>query len=133
MEINNTEEQDLVNESILESVKTSLGLTPEIKDFDLSIIMNINAAIFTLTQLGVGPENGFSILNEKETYHDFLTEKDEVLINPIKMYLYYKTRLGFDPPTNSSLLENIKELTRELESRISYQVEPKKEDKIQND
>ena len=48
--------------SILDSVKKKLGLDPEImNEFDPDIIDAINMALSTLTQLGVGPDTGFSI------------------------------------------------------------------------
>jgi hypothetical protein len=111
-------------DSILDSVKKQLGLTDEIDAFDDEIIMNINSALFVLTQLGVGPKEGFSIYGSDETYDDFLGDDTEKM--PIvKTYLYHKTRLGFDPPTSTAVMECIKKLIEEEECRLSYMVDPK--------
>ena len=42
-------------DSILTSVKKSLGITEEYEHFDADILMHINTALMTLTQIGVGP------------------------------------------------------------------------------
>lgn len=112
------------NDSILNSVKKLLGLDPSVKDFDLDIMLNINAAMSTLRQIGVGPEEGYMITSENETFEDYLGE-DSKETNQVKMYLFYKTRLGFDPPTSSVLLECIKEMIRETEWRLNLQVDPR--------
>lgn len=115
-------EEITVTDSILNSVKKLLGLNPEITDFDVDILMNINAAIFTLTQLGVGPKGGFTVSSAEDTYASFLGEGNKE-INQVKMYLYYKTRLSFDPPTNASVLESLKEAIKEAEWRLNLNVE----------
>lgn len=117
-----TKEMDL-KESILSSVKKLLGIPQDLHEFDADIIMNINAAIFTLRQIGVGPEEGFTVTGEEETYEDFLGEGNKEIAQ-VKMYLFYKTKLSFDPPTSGTVIECIKEFIREAESRLSYQVDP---------
>lgn len=113
-----------VKESILNSVKKLLGIPHDLHEFDPDIVMNINAAIFTLRQIGVGPEEMFIVTNEKETYEDYLGS-DSKEIPQVKMYLYYKTRLSFDPPSSGTVIECMKEFIREAESRLNYQVDPK--------
>jgi hypothetical protein len=110
-------------DGILSSVKKLLGLSDEITVFDPDLIMQINGAISILTQIGVGPPTGFSITGTTETYADFLGEKEPNL-QLVKLYLFYKTKLGFDPPTNGSILESLKEMIKEAECRLSYQVDP---------
>ena len=112
-----------VKESILNSVKKLLGIPQDLQEFDPDIIMNINAAIFTLRQIGVGPESGFTITGEEETYDDYLGEGSKET-SQVKMYLYYKTRLSFDPPTSGTVTDCMKEFIREAECRLSYQVDP---------
>ena len=48
-------------ESILTSIKKLLGIAEEYTQFDSDIIMHINSVFTTLTQLGVGPSEGFFI------------------------------------------------------------------------
>ena len=45
-------------DSILESVKKNRGLNVDYEVFDPDIIMAINTAFSTLTQLGCGPKTG---------------------------------------------------------------------------
>lgn len=112
-----------IKESILNSVKKLLGIPQDLHEFDPDIIMNINAAIFTLRQIGVGPEEIFTVTGEEETYEDYLGS-DSKEIPQVKMYLFYKTKLSFDPPTSGTVIECIKEFIMEAESRLSYQVDP---------
>lgn len=113
-----------VTDSILNSVKKLLGYEPEYEEFDADIMMNINAAIFTLRQLGVGPEEGFMVTGPDETYEMYLGQYNQE-IPQVCMYLYYKTRLGFDPPQSSYLADQIKEAIKEAEWRLNVQVDPR--------
>lgn len=110
-------------ESILTSVKKLLGIDETCEEFDIDVMLNINAAIFTLRQLGVGPADGFTVTSKNATYSDFLGE-DATLIPDVKMYLYYKTKLGFDPPASATVMECIKEMIRECEWRLNAEVDP---------
>lgn len=112
-----------MEESILLSVKKLLGLNEENEEFDLDIILNINAAIQTLTQLGVGPKSGYIVTSKNDTYNDWLGDLIDSCPS-IKMYLYYKTRLAFDPPTQQAIITVLKEMITETECRLSYQVDP---------
>lgn len=113
-----------VEDSILNSVKKLLGIEPDFTEFDIDVMMNINAAIMTLNQLGVGPSDGYTVTSADDTYEDFLGEDNEETPQ-VKMYLFYKTRLGFDPPQSSVVVEAIKEMIRETEWRLNIQVDPK--------
>lgn len=112
-----------VEESILLSVKKLLGIEPDNIEFDVDVIFNINAAIATLIQIGVGEYQDFVLSSEFDTYDDFLgpmcPEKSQV-----KMYLYYKTKLGFDPPQSSIVSASIKDMISELEWRLNASVDP---------
>ena len=46
-------------DSILTSVKKLLGLPADYEAFDPDIIMYINTVLMILTQMGVGPKEGF--------------------------------------------------------------------------
>lgn len=108
-------------ESILTSIKKDLGIDASDKDFDPDIIRRINSAFMVLMQLGVGPAGGFRITGESETWDDFTQGRTD--IEGVKDYVYLKVKLKFDPPTNASLLEALKEEISELESRLNIQVE----------
>lgn len=111
-----------VEDSILLSVKKSLGLEPDITHFDPDIIMCINSALNVLTQLGVGPNCGFQITSSEDAWEQFIGE--DVRLNMVKTYIFLKTKVTFDPPTGNAILESYKEQIREYEWRLNVQVDP---------
>ena len=104
---------DLYKNSILQSVKKSLGLAPDYGVFDQDIIMCINSAFSTLAQLGVGPEKGYYIEDEKSLWTDFL--HNDARLSNVKSYVLLRTRLLFDPPSTSFGITAIKDQITELE------------------
>lgn len=112
-----------VEDSILNSTKKRMGIPPESMEFDVDIIMAINAAIATLRQIGVGPQDSlFQIQDEKQTYKDYLGDMDS-LEPHVKMYLLYKTRFSFDPPQSSLVSEVMRQMLSEIEWRLQFEVE----------
>lgn len=111
-------------ESILTSVKKLLGIEETCEEFDIDIELNINAAIFTLRQLGIGPNTSFMVTSKSTTYADYLGE-DSNLIPQVKMYLYYKTKLGFDPPSSATVMECMKQMIAEAEWRLLQDADEK--------
>ena len=107
-------------ESILNSTKKMLGITPEYEHFDPDIIMHINSVFVILNQLGVGPENVYSITDASQTWDEFI---DDAQINMVKSYMYMKVRLMFDPPTGS-VQEAMNRQISELEWRLNVAVDP---------
>lgn len=113
-----------VLDSILNSVKALLGLAPENADLDQEVIMNINAAISSLSQIGIGPSDGYMITSESETYADYLGDEAKVMnLSNVKMYLYYKTKMGFDTPQSSSVVSVLEKMIQELEWRLNVSCE----------
>lgn len=108
--------------SILMSVKKNLGITEDFTEFDPDIIMAINSTLNVLTQLGVGPKNGFQIEGDGETWADFIGDNEQ--LNMVKTYVYAKVRLIFDPPQLTSVTECLKEIIKEFEFRINCEVDP---------
>lgn len=109
-------------ESILTSVKKQCGLDADYKHFDVDIIMYINSVFMILKRVGVGPINGFRIKDEYSVWTDFLPD-DDPNHEGVKTYVGAKVRLMFDPPTNSVLLQNLKDLISELEWTLNINVE----------
>lgn len=108
-------------ESILTSVKALLGITEEYEHFDPPIIMHINSVLMVLTQLGIGPAEGFSIEDETSTWVDFV--QDTTKIEAIKTYVGMRVRLLFDPPSGSAHIEAINRTISELEWRLNIAAE----------
>lgn len=110
-------------DSILTSIKKLLGIESEYTQFDPDIIMAINTVLGILTQIGVGPAEGFNIEDNEATWSDYLGDKYSNL-QMIKNYMYMKVRLLFDPPQSSALTDVINEQIKELEYRIYITVDP---------
>lgn len=111
-----------ITDSILLTVKKMLGIAEEYAAFDIDLIVDINSVFLTLNQLGVGPADPYRINGSEETWSDFLQDPREKLAG-VETYVYLKTRLLFDPPTNSFLVDAIKKQCDELEWRLNVQVE----------
>lgn len=113
-------------DSILTSIKKMLGIMEDYEHFDQDIIMHINTVFTILTQLGVGPSEGFSISNKEAVWSDFILPNEQML-ESIKSYMYLKIRLIFDPPISSAVMESINRTISELEWRINVAVDTQNE------
>lgn len=103
--------------TILGEVKESLGLPNEVTELDGPIKMFINNAFAILTQLGVGPKEGFLIVSGEEIFTDFMG--DGPVLSLTRTYIFAKVRILFDPPTSSAVLECYKEAVKEAEFRLN--------------
>lgn len=108
--------------SILTSIKKLLGIMSDYTHFDPDIIMHINSIFLTLSQIGVGPSEGFLVEDESTLWTDFLPENDK-RFEAVKTYVYLKVRLVFDPPTSSAVIESINRTIAELEWRLNVAAE----------
>lgn len=108
-------------ESILNSVKKLLGIPEEYTQFDVDIIMHINSTFMTLNQLGIGPEEGFSIMSSVETWESYLGEITN--LEAVKTYVANRVRLRFDPPQGSAHMDSLKRIIEEDEFRLLTQIE----------
>lgn len=114
-------------DSILTSIKKLLGLTEDYEYFDEDIKIHINSVFSILTQLGVGPSDGFIITGKTETWNDFIPDSDRVKLDMVQSYVYLKVRLMFDPPTSSFLIEAMNRQISEFEWRLNVAVDPKED------
>lgn len=108
-------------DSILTSIKKLLGITEDYTHFDSDLIMHINSVLMILTQLGVGPPEGFFIEDSSATWDDFISDDTE--LQSVKTYVYAKVRLMFDPPTSSVVMECMNRMISELEWRLNVVAE----------
>lgn len=106
-----------MEQSILKSTKKILGIADNYTVFDLDIITHINSAFSTLTQLGVGPAEGFMIEGADEEWEDFVAE--DFQYNSVKSYVFLKVRQLFDPPQTSYLISAVESQIKELEWRLN--------------
>lgn len=117
-------------DSILTSTKKALGINADDDSFDETIIMHINTILSTLTQLGVGPKEGFVIEDDTALWSDFISDK--LKLRAVRSYLHIKVRLLFDLPQSSAHIEALKQQAAELEWRILVDTDTNSEEEIQN-
>ena len=118
-------------ESILTSIKKLLGIDEDYKQFDTDIIIHINSVLMALTQIGVGPSDGFSIMDEYATWEDFIGDKP--YLNSVKSYMYLRVKLLFDPPLSSAAMDSITKLANEFEWRLQVAAENNKSTEEEED
>lgn len=108
-------------ESILTSIKKLLGIEEEYEHFDADLIMHINSVFMILTQIGVGPSEGFMIQDAESVWTDFLPANSN--LEAVKTYIHLKVKLVFDPPTSSAVIESMNRMINELEWRLNLAVD----------
>lgn len=113
-------------ESILVSIKKLLGIEEDYTHFDPDLIMHINSVFSILTQIGVGPSNGFSITGKDETWGEFMNNENRFSL--VKSYTHLKVKLLFDPPLSSAGIESINRQISEFEWRLSVAADPVDDD-----
>lgn len=111
-----------MEQSILKSTKKVLLIGDEDDSFDLDILTHINSAFSTLSDLGIGPEDGFIVEDDEVEWSDFLSDHIPTL-SKVKIYVFLHTRFLFDPPTTSFLLNAMEKQVEECLWRISVQRE----------
>lgn len=110
-----------ISDSILESVKKLINAEGD-EYFDTDLIIHINTIFSVLQQMGVGPEEGFSIDDNKSTWDEFT--EDEPLFNMIKSYMAIRVKLLFDiASANSYYINQLQAEADELEWRIKTAAE----------
>lgn len=105
-------------ESILTSIKKLLGIGEDYEEFDQDIIIHINTVLVALTQMGIGPEEGFVINDRTALWSDFIPD-NMVKVENVKTYVYLKVKMVFDPPASSAVAEAINRNASELEWRLT--------------
>ena len=110
-------------ESILTSIKKLLGISEEYTMFDSDLIMHINSVFMILTQLGIGPSEGFNIEDDSATWDEFVS--DDLKLDLIKSYMHLKVKLLFDPPISSAVMESTNRMISEFEWRLNVAAETK--------
>ena len=105
-------------ESILTSIKKLLGISEDDSYWDPDIIMHINSVFSILTDLGVGPSEGFRIEDDLATWNDFIGTN--INYESVKTYMYLKVKLLFDTSTTSSaVIESINRMINEYKWRLT--------------
>lgn len=102
--------------SILNDIKDQLGgeIDHSDTDFDTALIIAINTAFARLATAAIKSLEGFRITSSSDTW-DSLGLEDDTGLEMIKIYVYLRTKLLFDPPQSSYFVESMKEQINEFE------------------
>ena len=114
------DKESRLDDSILVTLREALGIEGDADDFDTDLIIHINSGLNFLTQVGIGPAEGFAINGDSEKWSDFISEDR---FNMVKAYLLLKLKVVFDPPANSFVLSALKEEVAETEWRLKEEAE----------
>lgn len=101
--------------SILNTVKKQIGFDEDYHAFDADLVLLINSALSVITQVGVGPEEGYRIIGESGDWEELLG--DDPRLDMVKEYVFLRAKVVFDPPQSSAVLQAYQERIRELEWR----------------
>lgn len=110
-------------DSILLTIKKLLGIPEEVTEFDTDVTVAINTSLNFLTQMGVGPQEGFRIVGSDERWDEFLG--DDPRLDQAKDYIFIKVKLMFDSSQMSSMvIDSYNKIAQEIEWRLSAQTDP---------
>ena len=111
-----------MQDSILMTIRKLACGNPYADHFDTDLLVHINACFSILNQLGVGPENGFVVTDETQSWSSYIA--DNYILNMVKTYVTLKVKKIFDPPLTSSVLEAMDKEISQLEWRLNVAVDP---------
>ncbi len=110
-------------DSILNTVKKTLGMPESYTYFDTDLILHINSVFMALQQLGVGPDEGCYIEDSTTEWTDIFGD-DSILLNAVQSYICLKVRMLFDPPTGGTA-DAFNKAIAEAEWRLNAYAESK--------
>ena len=113
-----------MQDSILMTIRKLVCGDPYADHFNTDLLVHINACFSILNQLGVGPENGFVVTDETQSWSSYIA--DNYILNMVKTYVTLKVKKVFDPPLTSSVLEAMDKEISQLEWRLNVAVDPVK-------
>lgn len=118
-------------ESILTSIKRLLGLAEDYTPYDAEVIMHINSVFADLTQMGVGPSEGFYIEDDSAEWTDFISDLSK--LHSVKSYMGLRLKLLFDPNSiGSSTLAAYERQISQWEWRLNIEAESTKPEENTN-
>lgn len=111
-----------MQDSILMTIRKLVCGDPYADHFDTDLLVHINACFSILNQLGVGPESGFVVTDDTQSWSSYIA--DNYILNMVKTYVTLKVKKIFDPPLTSSVLEAMDKEISQLEWRLNVAVDP---------
>lgn len=109
------------NNSILDSVKAQLGICEEDTSFDKELIIHINSVLAHVTQIGVGPSEGFAITDSSEQWDQLI--QDSMTLQNVKSFVFLRVKLLFDPSASATIMNAQEAMAKEMEWRLYAQAE----------
>jgi hypothetical protein len=106
-----------MEESILKSTKKLLGIHEDDSAFDLDVLILINSAFSTLNELGVKKDTVITVEDDTKTWSEL--GLSEAALALVKVYVYLKVRLTFDPPPTSFAIAAVEKIIEEHTWRIA--------------
>ena len=111
-----------IESSILLSIKKAIGASPDYTPFDVDIIMHINSQLANLYQIGLDAAKNVIVDGPDQLWTDLIPASDSRL-QFVKIYVYAKVKMIFDPPTSTAQMQALKDAASEAEFRISVAVD----------
>lgn len=108
-------------DSILATIKKLLNIDEEDTAFDTDITVLINGEFMGLQQLGIGPEEGYSINGYTNCWSDYCS--DQRIVEAVKTYIYLRVRMVFDPPASSVVADAYQQKISEMVWRLNVWAE----------
>lgn len=110
-----------MNDSILTSIKKLLGIQAEMTHFDEDVLVGINLAINTLSQIGLESAKNFVVNGVEELWSDFVSDHD--ILSTVKTYIHLKVKMVFDPTNGTVVSQSYENMIKECEWRIRHHIE----------
>lgn len=112
------------DQSILDETKKTLGLAETYNAFDHDVLTHINSALFTLSQLGIGPDGGLFVEDKATKWTEFGDFREKkAMLGALKSYVYLHTRRAFDPPQSPHHVTAMNDQIDELIHRLHMERE----------
>lgn len=113
-------------ESILGSVKKQLGISDDDKSFDADVSNAINMALAELNQMGAFSDAYLS--SDEQTWDGLFAEygvnTSKINIKSLaRQYVFLSSKICFNPPDNSSVLQSYEKTIDRLAWRIQIEAE----------
>lgn len=104
-------------DKILDTIKKTIGVSVEDTSFDIDLMLFINSNLSVLSQIGITEADKTPIINDTTTWFDLIGDRED--LEMVKTFLHFKTKLMFDPPTNSAMATSIEKIITEIEWRLA--------------
>lgn len=105
------------DETILRNVASAVGVANGDTSFDSELLIDINAALATLNQLGCGKNIVITDAEKWDDFKDESQEKGNKSFELAKQFVFTRVKMLFDPPVATSL-KIMKGIADELSQRI---------------